>query len=76
MKFFEDGLSVDETKMSSLIICLFITLGPLVYLCVVKQDTATLLSLAIAIITAIAGINVTNMITNKTSYSGNQYKDQ
>jgi archaellum biogenesis protein FlaJ (TadC family) len=63
MKFFEDGLSIDETKMSSLLICLFITISPMVYVCVKREDTQTLLTLALALITAVAGLNVTAMIT-------------
>ncbi len=69
--FWSDGLSIDETKMSSLIICL---LAGMIYAgtaYLIKGDvSANLADIIIALIYSVASINVAgsldNLITNRS----------
>jgi purine-cytosine permease-like protein len=73
MNFFKDGLSVNETKVSALIISFLITLGFAMWQ-VVKfgEISDNVLSLLSYLIMAVAGIN----ITEKFSKKRNDYPDE
>ena len=63
MNFLKDGLSVDETKVSMLMIAFIITLSFTLYMYYVNGFVgAELITLNSSLILAITGINVTSKI--------------
>jgi hypothetical protein len=70
--FLSDGMSINEMKVSSLLIGFFSTLIPTIVICVKLKDVDTLSTLTLGIVAAVAGINITNIVANRsTSISGN-----
>jgi hypothetical protein len=63
--FISDGLSIDETRISFLLLTYGATLIPTIYLCLTTQDVQTLASICFALITGITTINITNILSNK-----------
>lgn len=73
--FWKDGLSIDETKLSSLILCLFgcMLFGGVSYIHVGDIST-NLTTIITALIYAIAGVNITNSVLNRFNVgSSSQY---
>lgn len=61
---FKDGLSINETKTSALIICTFVDFGLIVWGVVAKGDFSdNLLFLSQTLIAAIAGVNIADKLT-------------
>jgi ADP-ribosylglycohydrolase len=56
--FWSDGLSIDEARISAIIIAFMISFATLMYLCVISEDTDTVKSIVLGLITAITGINI------------------
>lgn len=62
---FKDGLSINETKTSALIICTFVDFGLIVWSVVTKGDFSdNLLFLSQTLIAAIAGVNIADKLAN------------
>lgn len=69
--FWKNGLSIDETKMSTMIICLLICMAFAGFNYVMKGDiTNNLTAIIQSLIYAIAGVNITNSVINNTSLLG------
>lgn len=63
--FLRDGLSIDETKVSLLMITYFIIFIICCYVFVKTADNEGLKSIFFAILAAVTGINLTNTITHQ-----------
>ena len=63
MKFFKDGLSIDEARVSALILCLISGFGILGYVYIVDGTVNEIfVGILETLIFAVAGINVANII--------------
>lgn len=69
--FFLSSLSIDETRLSVLIICLLLSMifGGVNYI-LVGDITANLTNIIITLIYAIAGVNITSSIVNSFNKNG------
>lgn len=63
--FLRDGLSIDETRVSLLMITYFIIFIVCCYVFVKTADNEGLKSIFFAILAAVTGINLTNTITHQ-----------
>ena len=63
--FLKDGLSIDETRVSLLMISYFIIFIVCCYVFVKTADNEGLKSIFFAILAAVTGINLTNTITHQ-----------
>lgn len=76
MNFWKDGLSIDETKTSTLIILLIICiLFALTFYVIVGDVTPNLVNIITALIYSVAGVNVAQSlakVTQKTDVPPNQ----
>jgi pilus assembly protein TadC len=76
MNFLKDGLSIDEARVSSLIICLFGGFGILGYVYI--QDgivNELLVGLLETLIIAVAGVNAATIISNAFGKKSNNKVD-
>jgi hypothetical protein len=64
--FIRDGLSIDESRLSVMIISYIISFLTIVALCIYLRDVETMKAVFFANATAITGINVTNSIVSNT----------
>jgi hypothetical protein len=71
--FWQNGLSIDETKLSALILCLFgcLIFGGINY-STIGDISANLTTIITALIYSIAGVNITNSIVNRFSTANNK----
>ena len=60
--FWKDGLSIDESRISALIISYIISFVVTLGLCIYTKDIESLKAMFFANIAAITGINITNSI--------------
>jgi hypothetical protein len=69
MSFFRDGLSVDEMKVSTMIICLLMSMGMALWKTFKYGDfSSNLLDLIKALIIAVAAVNVANIAADKFDF--------
>lgn len=71
--FWQNGLSIDETKLSALILCLIgcLVFGGINY-STIGDISTNLTTIITALIYSIAGVNITNSIVNRFSTSSNK----
>ena len=71
--FWQNGLSIDETKLSALILCLFgcLIFGGINY-STIGDISTNLTTIITALIYSIAGVNITNSIVNRFSTANNK----
>jgi hypothetical protein len=69
------GFSIDETRVSVLIITYLIGFIITVTLCVMNKDTEGLKQILFALTAGITGVNVTNSIFGGNSYGGYGYNN-
>jgi hypothetical protein len=65
--FFKDGLSIDESRISALIITYVISFIIAMVLCIIQKDVESIKAIVFANISAVTGINITNSITSYSS---------
>lgn len=71
--FFSDGLSVDESKVSVLIISYIAVCAIVMYLCIANNETIVAKDVFIAILVGVSGINVTDKVTKNINKKNNIY---
>lgn len=72
--FFRDGLSIDESKTSLLMITYLINFIVILVFFVKTKDAESLKAIFFANISAITGINVTHSISQ--AFNGSSYKNE
>lgn len=72
--FLKDGLSIDESRISVLILSYMISFLATTIFCIYLKDIESLKAVFFANIASITGINVTNTVVNKNNKS--QYSQQ
>lgn len=70
--FFHDGLSIDESRMSVLIVTYLVSFVVTLVFCIYTKDVESMKSIFFSTITAVTGINITNSIVNRTSNKKNE----
>lgn len=68
--FFSDGLSVDESKVSVLILSYIFVCAVVMFLCITNKETIIAKDVFIAILVGVTGINISDKIT-KNAYEDN-----
>lgn len=61
--FWKDGLSIDETKFSILVLSYMIALTAFLILCVVNNDIENVKDVVVLLLGSIFGINISRIIT-------------
>lgn len=68
--YWKDGLSIDETKFSVLVLAFIVGYIVLMYLCIKNNDTNTVERIIIFITSAITGLNITKAVTDRKNPKG------
>lgn len=68
--FVKDGLSIDESRVSVLIISYLTSFLVTTAFCAYNNDVESMKSIFFATLTAVAGINITNTVAGKSKPTG------
>lgn len=65
--FWSDGLSIDETKFSILVISYMLAFSALLFMCIKNNDVETIEDVTSLLLTAVFGINIAKTLVGQAS---------